>query len=387
LNEFLKRAANVIEQFESHSAGGKVRAVGEVPQSFDALTNEWLSAVLCKNVPGACVTDYALGPRDDGTSNRRRITVTYNAAGRAAGLPEKLFGKSTEQLQSRLLLGPSGAAAAEVNFYNIVQPVAGINSTAALYAGFDEKLCHYMIIMPDIGDTVYFCDIEDIFTIEQAKAQMDTLANLHSKYYMHKDLATPRLPFAPWSDFWDGSLEALPDWPDCSIKAVEDFSYLFPEGVYGRREEIWPLTIKACDSHRALPRTLVHSDTHQRNWFILPSGQMGLHDWQSITVGHWSRDVAYCLSTGLTVENRRKWEVEILQHYVQKMTSLGVPMPDEAEAWVLVRQQMFSALAFWTITLVPGASMPEEMQPLNVCETFVERMAAAIDDHKAFDSF
>jgi hypothetical protein len=66
----------------------------EVPPSPEALTNEWLTAGLCDAVPGAAVIGYELGARNDGTSARRPMRVTYNDAGRDAGLPEALFTKS-----------------------------------------------------------------------------------------------------------------------------------------------------------------------------------------------------------------------------------------------------------------------------------------------------
>jgi hypothetical protein len=62
-----------------------------VPPSPAALTAEWLTAALCSRVPGARVEHFKLGPKNDGTSARRTLEVTYNAAGGQAGLPVYLF--------------------------------------------------------------------------------------------------------------------------------------------------------------------------------------------------------------------------------------------------------------------------------------------------------
>jgi hypothetical protein len=52
----------------------------------------------------------------------------------------------------------------------------------------------------------------------------------------------------------------------------------------------------------------------QGNWFQLPSGKMGVQDFQCIARGHWARDVAYCMSTQWDVESRRKHENALLTY-------------------------------------------------------------------------
>jgi hypothetical protein len=37
--------------------------------------------------------------------------------------------------------------------------------------------------------------------------------------------------------------------------------------------------------------------------YLTPSDLMALTDWQSATIGHWSRDYAYAVTTALTIEN------------------------------------------------------------------------------------
>src|SRR3954465_14687568 len=70
----------------------------QIPTGPDAFTTEWLSAALCADVPGAAVTAFQLAARHDGTTSRRPMTVTFNAAG--DGLETRLFVKSTSQLRS-----------------------------------------------------------------------------------------------------------------------------------------------------------------------------------------------------------------------------------------------------------------------------------------------
>lgn len=56
------------------------------------------------------------------------------------------------------------------------------------------------------------------------------------------------------------------------------------------------------------------------------------------------------------------------------------------EAWTIYRQQLFGALAWWTGTLGQPPNAPE-MQPKDSSLQFIGRMATAIDDLDALESF
>jgi hypothetical protein len=54
----------------------------------------------------------------------------------------------------------------------------------------------------------------------------------------------------------------------------------------------------------------------------------------------------------------------------------------DAEAgFVEYRRALLTALAFWTMTLKPAEGMPD-MQPPATSLVFIERLAAAVDDHE-----
>jgi hypothetical protein len=69
----------------------KARRRDDVPCSPSAITTEWLMAVLCSEVPGAAVTHVEVAAASSGTHERHRLIVTYNDAGRRAGLPGSIF--------------------------------------------------------------------------------------------------------------------------------------------------------------------------------------------------------------------------------------------------------------------------------------------------------
>lgn len=113
---------------------------------------------------------------------------------------------------------------------------------------------------------------------------------------------------------------------------------------------------------------------------------MGLTDWQALSRGHWSRDLAYVLGTAVPSDKRRLWENEMVELYVSELEKEGGPKVDPKEAWLELRRQSFGALWYWTMTLTPSTSMPD-MQSEETTLDFIGRIAALIDDHDALDAF
>lgn len=358
----------------------------EVPKSYEAITDAWLTDVLCAQTPGAQVVSHSFDERDDGSSNRRRIFLTYNDAGMAAGLPATVFCKAAEALENRLVLGLSGAAKMEADFYNKVRGRLGIEAPVTCYARFDPQTYASLIMMRDLGGSVQFCDDRTAMDFNLVAAQMRTLAELHSPFYESPELGSQSLPFRTWPDWWRNMITLTPDFEASCDVAFGQSEELMPERLFRRRAEIWPATEASVERHNVLPRTLIHCDVHLKNWYMTADKRMGLSDFQIVSVGHWSRDVIYTITTALTIEDRRRWEKDLVRYYLDQMAERGVPRVSEDEAWAALRQQLMTALAFWTITLVPAEGMPA-MQPERTTREFLRRLLAAIDDHDALDSF
>ena len=120
-------------------------------------------------------------------------------------------------------------------------------------------------------------------------------------------------------------------------------------------------------------------------------GAMGLAHWQGIAGGDWGRDVAYAISTALSINERRAWERDLLQYYLDKLHEAGAPTIGFNEAWNSYRRHLFTSLAWWTLTLTPSSGSSEEappdFQPKDACLEFIRRMSTTIDDLEALDSF
>src|ERR1700738_1721408 len=73
----------------------KATNAGDVPVSRKAVTREWLTGVVRGGHAGAAVEDFETADVSSGTSTRWTVKLSYNAAGRDAGLPTELFAKTT----------------------------------------------------------------------------------------------------------------------------------------------------------------------------------------------------------------------------------------------------------------------------------------------------
>lgn len=83
----------------------KARSIDDVPVSGEEIAPEWLTAVLCRDVPDAEVLSFSTSNGSRGTSTRVAIRVDYNDVGTQAGLPTELFAKTTSAFSQRILLG------------------------------------------------------------------------------------------------------------------------------------------------------------------------------------------------------------------------------------------------------------------------------------------
>jgi aminoglycoside phosphotransferase (APT) family kinase protein len=167
-------------------------------------------------------------------------------------------------------------------------------------------------------------------------------------------------------------------------KAFELASHVIPEKVFAQRDAVWPAAIRALAVHEGEEQGLIHSDVHIGNWYRTGGGKMGLCDWQCLSRGHWSRDVAYAITAALTPDNRRKWERDLLVRYLDRFAGLTGTMLDFDESFRHYREQIVHALLMWTITLCHSPLLPN-MQSTNTTLTMIERITTAIADLDALE--
>ena len=358
------------------------KEAGDLPLSYEAITDEWLTNVICRNTPNAEVKSHRLGPADEGNTSRRTIYLEYNETGRTAGFPSSVFCKATQQLASRISAGIPGAVHSEVSFYNKVRPLLKIEAPECIWANYNRETLNSIVILYNLGDETEFCSMKTDITEQRCREQLALLAQFHGFFYQRPDSKQLLSAFSTWPEFFDRTksfgIEQI------SANGFQEAKEVIPARLFKRADEIWSATLASVALHEKLPQTLTHSDVHLRNWYISPGDKMGLNDWQCTCKGHWSRDVAYAITSSLSVERRRKLEKPLLRYYLEKLKEAGGPVSDFSTAWTHYRQQLLSVLIWWTVTM-PSAELPA-MQPLDFTLEMIKRISTAMDDLDSIDS-
>jgi Ser/Thr protein kinase RdoA (MazF antagonist) len=359
----------------------------EVPPGPESLTREWLTLALCDGVPGAEVTSFRFGDRHSGATARCHLTVEYNAAGRAVGLPEHLFTKSTPTFTTRLLSAAVNLNEVETAFYTHLRPELDIEAPLGYYAGYDPLTERAFMLLEDVGRTrgaVFGTVLTRRLTKAQAEGVVEVLATLHARYWDAPILRR----FGRWVrdpvEYIDRLNATLPARKRMAM-GVERGRAVIPAELYARRDEFHPALMRAMASNAEGPQTLLHTDVHPSNWYVTPDGRMGLFDFACFTTGGWARDVSYALATHLPPEDRREWERDLLAVYCAHLEKHGITPPSPDEAFLLYRQQMMQPMLVWLATLGLGKPLPVA-HPEDVMLETVRRVTIAAADLGVLDA-
>ncbi|MCV7250640.1 phosphotransferase [Mycobacterium hackensackense] len=358
-----------------------------VPPSAEALTPEWLTAVLCSQVAGARVVDVTVSRGDNGTSARRALVVDYNDIGRQAGLPATLFTKSTATIGSRILLGVTGIAEGESVFYNNVRPGLTLRSPRAYYSGYDPKSHRSLVILEDLNERGWtFPDpMANVLQRSDAEDMVSELAVYHGAFWDSPRFGGDLSRLRPAYD-WQENLNRKVGFEKRTLTGLDRAKDVVDGELYGRREKLYPAFMRSLLLHRSTASTLLHQDLHLGNWLRDENGRMGLYDWQCVAKGNWALDYSYALGATLPTEDRRNWQEDLLRLYLARLKEAGVATPPTFdEAWLAYRQQPMHALAFGLFTL-GGSRLEPELQPRDYTLASIERLARHVCDLGSIDA-
>lgn len=328
-----------------------------IPMTLEEATSPaWLSSILA-----AKVVDVAAGPVDDRVSTNVPVTVRL-ADGRSLDLWIKgYFGQGS-------LMRIAGVP--EVHFYRELATTAGLPTPRCVYAEVDDASGLNVLVTEDVGPGARFLDGIDPCTPDQTAESLRQLAGLHA--------TTWRDPRCADMDWLASRLQAYTmrrsgadiaknlDGPNGSgmPRAARDGERLF-EAYKALGAEV----------AEADPWCVVHGDVHIRNVFLDPVGQPTFIDWQLVQRGPWYLDVGYHIATMLSIEDRRRHQDELVEHYLDHLVARGIDRPTPAEVDNGLRRSFVHGLYLWAITMrVPPASIA----------ALLERLGTAADDHDAY---
>lgn len=361
------------------------QVIEDVPWSWEAITPEWLTATLCRDVPGGAVLGARATEGSVGSSTRQGFDLELNDAARAAGVPDRIFTKSTPILMQRLLLGLSNCLFGEVGFYRDFRPQLEMEAPRGYWACVAPRSMRSMIIMEDVVATrrAEFNMNGDAITQDEMASLLSGLARLHSRFWRDGTLNQHSwLRDTPTYLGDNHRFLRMAHWAGVGMEAAPE---LIPGSVRGRIEHIWAGVVhRNAQDARDGNFTLLHGDAHIAQTYRTGDGAMGLCDWQVMLRGPWAWDVSYIMSTGLEVADRRNWERALLASYIEQLAAAGGPALDPAAAWNAYRAHIPYAFLAWAFTIGHN-SMGQAVQPEQTTRRLVERTAAAMADLGSID--
>jgi hypothetical protein len=359
----------------------------DIPGEFERITAQWLDAVLCADTPGARVEDFEFGHGHVGTTARCAIRIAYNDAGREAGLPASIFAKGTPTLMTRIGMSVVPSMKAEGDFYTHVRPALDLEAPRGYHSAYDLRTGRAIHLLEDLVATraATFPTSTTAISQRQAGEIVDLLAALHGGFFDDENPTHHIGEFPSWPTVFQRFARAL-NLELYHGRGFDKAAPVIPGRLRARRSELWSAIVRCVEAHHTLPQTLNHGDVHLGNWYVTGDGHMGLLDWQIVCRGHWSRDLAYAITSTLEVEQRRAWERDLIERYCDRFHHHGGARTSFEDAWRHYRQQVPSALAFWTVTYNPPALSPKNLQPPELCVEMIRRFTTAMDDLESLDA-
>ena len=381
----LRKAEIALRARYDAAARPAARGIDDIPWSWEAITPQWLTATLCRDVPRGAVLGVRATEASVGSSTRQGFDLALNDAARAAGVPDRIFTKSTPILMQRLLLGLSNCLFGEVGFYRDFRPEIEMEAPRGYWACVAPRSMRSMIVMEDVVATrqAEFNMAGDAITQDEMASLLSGLARLHARFWRDRSLKQHRwLRDTPTYLGDNHRFLRMAHWAGVGMDAAPE---LIPDSVRGRIDDIWAGVVRRnAQDAREGHVTLLHGDAHIAQTYRTGDGAMGFCDWQVMLRGPWAWDVSYILSTGLEISDRRNWERALLGSYVEQLAAAGGPVLDLAAAWDAYRAHIPYAFLAWAFTIGHN-SMGQAVQPEQTTRRLVERTAAAMADLGSID--
>jgi aminoglycoside/choline kinase family phosphotransferase len=211
----------------------------------------------------------------------------------------------------------------EVQFYKHVAGHLDVFTPACLYGDVDDDGTNFVLLLEEITGATQPDQIAGL-TIEEAERILDAVASLHAHWWQNPALDQlhwlPTYEFPPYQAV-QGQLEhVFPLFVDLWGDKVA------PEALETASRNIHHVNAKMAE-WVAKPATFAHYDLRGDNLLFGGSpgeGVLSLLDWQLSLRAPAAVDLAYFLSTNLTIADRRSHEQRLLRRYHDRIVELGV---------------------------------------------------------------
>jgi hypothetical protein len=347
------------------------------PQRASDVDADWLSRALGAAVPGARVLDVEDRGGTSGTTDRRRLRLTWNAAGLDAGLPIHVFLKATSPSpRNRAMVAGLSMAVTEVRFYAQVRPALAEVAPKA-YFGWAGRGARFALVLEDLLESgANPIAPGDPVTVGHVRAVVEQLARLHAAYWESSRLSGELAWAAPMTGRPGFALLAN------QFRRVRR-SFLARADARGLSAQVRQMARLVNENDMALyrtwaegPQTIVHGDCHIGNTYALPGGRAGLLDWQVVFRTRGVREISYLTIPALDRETRRVHEQDLIRRYLEVLEQSGVAEPPTFDqAWEDYRFFAHDAWDSVALTILWSG-----LHPGDLLEVAFDRASAAVDD-------
>lgn len=369
---------SVLPDIPAVSAGQIASAVPPMPSCIAEVTPAWLSWALSQKVPGAAVSKVDVVNIFDGTSSRIRLRIERNVTAINAGIPEHLCLKANWTEHAEFTLG-MGIWANEAKFYHYLRSEVDVSAPRGYYGGFDQATGQGIILMEDlVMRDARFGSNGQPLSIEQAAAVLNDLSVLHARWWNSPELATmawlpeamaPATIDANIVNYQGGAAGLAALLAPAERAATLSASANDPVKMAAMIDHL-----VASETDSTAPRCVIHGDTHLGNSYYLPDGSMGWLDWQLARRGRPMREVNYFLGCALSIDDRRRAERDLINHYLDCLRARGIDHGmTPASAFNEYRRWPVWGFICWAVT-------GDHWQPVPVILETLRRFATAIDD-------
>lgn len=354
-------------------------ADGEVPASPEDVTAEWLTRILCGARTGARVSSLGHLGRSTGTTTRQALVLSYDGSGPDAWLPTRLFVKCTPTVAQRLMLGLGGLIDGEPGFYNHIRPGLRIEAPAGYFGAVDPAAWRSIVVIEDVVATrgARFWEPGTGVGRVELEELLGNVAAWHGALWQDERLGRWRWLKTPAEQM--AVIDALIGIADRRSNGFERARAVIPQALHGRQADLFEGMRRSLAAASEAPHTYLHGDLHIANTYRTREGRWGVADWQVGLRGSWACDYAYLVITALEVEDRRAFEHELLDFYLDRLAACGGPAIERADAWAAYRRATLYPYFAWVYTIGRSRLQPR-FQPDVVSLTMIGRISAAIED-------
>ena len=329
-----------------------------IPQRAAELTAEWFTQILAT---GATVTEVrceeiGAGVGFLGEVHRCHLTWELLASdGDASGLPASVIVKTPTQIPENFAAGDAlRSYEREIVVYQQLRTTLGVPMPGYYHGAMDPDPAPWMqrplfflfdhlsvrginwviaqfLKMSGKSKRRYVLVIEDFAdahppsqmlggSLDDARRCLEVLARFHATNWMRSDATQHYRHIFP--------VDTVPRVGQASYVRNRDefvarFGPVLGDGMLDRLDAIQERVPEICSALAAEPWTLLHGDYRLDNVLFRPNGEMVVLDFQGLGSGRPAVDVAYFITTALTVEHREH-EESLLRSYHDALVAAGV---------------------------------------------------------------